>query len=207
MSIKRSAGYSDYSNESSMVKSPSSSSIHQQYSAVIKNSHQSSAYLQHQSSPDPWVPRSNNERRVGPPTSLAEQLKQVLAERERRLSNSLDHSGASLDYSEYSTSTISSTLAEDIRQAVNEANARIGKSVPLPVPHQLHWQHVQSSPSSVSSSGSVSTDMSPSRPPSESSTEWLDACGNKKPHMWQSQPIPEWSKDQVNLEPSFFCVL
>ncbi|XP_018898227.2 uncharacterized protein Spn isoform X2 [Bemisia tabaci] len=189
-SIKRSA-FSDYS-ESSIVKSPSSSSI-QQYSAITRNSYQTAAYLQqHQSSPDPWVPRTN-ERRIGPPTSLAEQLKQVLAERERRLSNSLDHSP---DYSDYNASTISSTLAEDIRQAVNEANARIGKSAPLPVPHQLHWQHVQSSPSSVSSSGSVSTDMSPSRPPSESSTEWLDQCG-KKSHLWQLQPIPEWTKDQV----------
>lgn len=52
----------------------------------------------------------------GPPPSLAEQLKQVLAERERRMSGSSDTNNSS--------SNISQTLAEEIRHAVNEANAR-----------------------------------------------------------------------------------
>lgn len=49
---------------------------------------------------------------AGPPPSLAEQLKQVLAERERR---SAEHSASS---------NVSQTLVDEIRQAVNEANAK-----------------------------------------------------------------------------------
>jgi hypothetical protein len=46
-------------------------------------------------------------------------LKQVLAERERRIS-----SGEQRDVEEHKPSTISQTLVEEIRQAVQEANAR-----------------------------------------------------------------------------------
>lgn len=48
---------------------------------------------------------------AGPPPSLAEQLKQVLAERERRTS-------------EMNANNVSQTLVDEIRQAVNEANAK-----------------------------------------------------------------------------------
>lgn len=65
-----------------------------------------------------------SQRGHGPPPSLAEQLKQVLAERERRMSTG-DQSGSSRDgSSEYLDRDPAAALAEEIRQAVNEANAR-----------------------------------------------------------------------------------
>lgn len=89
---------------------------------------------QHQPSPDPWIGRNKGPTPTypigpprglaGPPASLAEQLKQVLAERERRISgdqaSSREGSG---DFTEMNKG-VSQTLAEEIRQAVNEANAR-----------------------------------------------------------------------------------
>jgi hypothetical protein len=64
----------------------------------------------------PGPPRSG----IGPPPSLAEQLKQVLAERERRIS-----SGEQKDIADdHKPTTISQSLVEEIRQAVQEANAR-----------------------------------------------------------------------------------
>jgi len=58
--------------------------------------------------------------RVGPPPSLAEQLKQVLAERERRMLSGepLRDSTDSLDKDP------AGALVEEVRQAVNESNAR-----------------------------------------------------------------------------------
>lgn len=69
---------------------------------------------------------------TGPPASLAEQLKQVLAERERRLggndmSSSRESSG---DFSDLNNphnndpTLVTHHLVEEIRQAVNEANQR-----------------------------------------------------------------------------------
>ncbi|KAF4517198.1 hypothetical protein B566_EDAN007905, partial [Ephemera danica] len=76
-------------------------------------------YVSRSSAPQtgaPAPPRSG----VGPPPSLAEQLKQVLAERERRIST-----GEQKDVSDdHKPSTISQSLVEEIRQAVQEANAR-----------------------------------------------------------------------------------
>lgn len=65
---------------------------------------------------------------LGPPASLAEQLKQVLAEREKRLGDST----TSLNDSDYSELTnkpnpaaiVTQNLVEEIRMAVHEANAR-----------------------------------------------------------------------------------
>lgn len=69
---------------------------------------------------------------AGPPASLAEQLKQVFAERERRLgandmSSSRESSG---DFSDLNNphsndpTLVTHNLVEEIRQAVNEANQR-----------------------------------------------------------------------------------
>ena len=69
---------------------------------------------------------------TGPPASLAEQLKQVLAERERRLggneiSSSRESSG---DFSDLNNphsndpTLVTHNLVEEIRQAVSEANQR-----------------------------------------------------------------------------------
>lgn len=56
---------------------------------------------------------------IGPPASLAEQLKQVLAERERRLA-AVGPTGAS----QPDPVQLTHDLVDEIRQAVNEANAR-----------------------------------------------------------------------------------
>lgn len=90
---------------------------------------------QHQPCPDPWIGRNKGPTPTypigpprglaGPPASLAEQLKQVLAERERRISGGDQASSreGSGDFTEMNKG-VSQTLAEEIRQAVNEANAR-----------------------------------------------------------------------------------
>ena len=74
---------------------------------------------------------------LGPPASLAEQLKQVLAERERRLGNDMSSSRESSgDFSDLNNphsndpTLVTHHLVEEIRQAVNEANQR-GKFLQL----------------------------------------------------------------------------
>ncbi|XP_031825938.2 protein phosphatase 1 regulatory subunit spinophilin isoform X3 [Nomia melanderi] len=137
---------------------------------------------------------------TGPPASLAEQLKQVLAERERRLggndmSSSRESSG---DFSDLNNphnndpTLVTHHLVEEIRQAVNEANQRV-KKVTIPSPNVIGsggtpWHHPGSSPSSLSSGGSVSP---PAVDPSPSKT------GDKKSHFWQNAPVTDWSKEQV----------
>ncbi|PSN37471.1 hypothetical protein C0J52_22173 [Blattella germanica] len=190
---------------------------------------------QHQPSPDPWMGRNKGPAPTypigparglaGPPASLAEQLKQVLAERERRISGGDQASSreGSGDFSELNKG-VSQSLAEEIRQAVNEANARV-KKVPIstsliPPSTQTPWQPQSSllqeiappSPSSISSSGSVSpgvttADPSPSKPVAIDSDVWAPPhpqdlntsfSGEKKSsHFWQSAPVSEWSKEQV----------
>ncbi|PNF27804.1 hypothetical protein B7P43_G09208, partial [Cryptotermes secundus] len=189
----------------------------------------------HQPSPDPWIGRNKGPTPTypigpprglaGPPASLAEQLKQVLAERERRISgdqaSSREGSG---DFTEMNKG-VSQTLAEEIRQAVNEANARV-KKVPIsstlsPPSMQTPWQPQSSllqdmappSPSSISSSGSISpgvhtADPSPSKPGAlDSGDVWAPphpqdlntsfSAEKKSSHFWQSAPVSEWSKEQV----------
>ncbi|KAK6630854.1 hypothetical protein RUM44_003024 [Polyplax serrata] len=149
-----------------------------------------------------------------PPSSLAEQLKQVLAERERRIS-----SGESPPREELETSKVPPNLAEEIRLAVNEANAKVRKAaVPqiLMPPGGMPWQQqvsplreVPPSPSTISSSGSVSPggatgdSMLGSADSSElwctSLPQEINYSGDRKPnsHFWQSSPITDWSKEQV----------
>ncbi|KAK2583696.1 hypothetical protein KPH14_009620 [Odynerus spinipes] len=156
---------------------------------------------------------------TGPPASLAEQLKQVLAERERRLggndlSSSRESSG---DFSDLNNphntdpTLVTHHLVEEIRQAVNEANQRV-KKVTIPSTNLISssgapWHHPGSSPSSLSSGGSVSppaVDPSPSKTGSADSSEvWLPphssdfGLGDKKSHFWQNAPVTDWSKEQV----------
>ncbi|XP_078038813.1 protein phosphatase 1 regulatory subunit spinophilin isoform X3 [Augochlora pura] len=153
---------------------------------------------------------------TGPPASLAEQLKQVLAERERRLggndmSSSRESSG---DFSDLNNphnndpTLVTHHLVEEIRQAVNEANQRV-KKVTTPSSNVMGsggtpWHHPGSSPSSLSSGGSVSppaVDPSPSK--TDASEVWLPphpsdfGLGDKKSHFWQNAPVGDWSKEQV----------
>lgn len=66
---------------------------------------------------------------TGPPVSLAEQLKQVLAEREKRLGGNDSSRESSGDFSDLNNphndpTMVTHHLVEEIRQAVNEANQR-----------------------------------------------------------------------------------
>ncbi|XP_063235342.1 uncharacterized protein LOC134538193 isoform X3 [Bacillus rossius redtenbacheri] len=161
---------------------------------------------------------------AGPPPSLAEQLRQVLAERERRASGA----GPRDDLAE-GCKGVSQQLAEEIRQAVSEANARVKKVSPqtlLPPATQAPWQP-QASPlrdggppsPSVSSSGSVSSgvttaDPSPSRPVATDAADiWSPphpqdlgsgfSAEKKGSHYWQSAPINDWSVEQcVGVSPA-----
>lgn len=151
----------------------------------------------------------------GPPASLAEQLKQVLAERERRLgandmSSSRESSG---DFSDLNnphgndTTLVTHHLVEEIRQAVNEASQRV-KKVSAPVPTgNTPWHHQGGSPSSLSSGGSISptaVEPSPSKIGSVDSAEvWMPPNPgefglDKKSLFWQTACITDWSKEQVS---------
>ncbi|XP_029174637.1 uncharacterized protein LOC114943213 isoform X2 [Nylanderia fulva] len=153
---------------------------------------------------------------TGPPASLAEQLKQVLAEREKRLGGNDSSRESSGDFSDLNNphndpTMVTHHLVEEIRQAVNEANQRVKKVSISPSNFGAGgapWHHPGSSPSSLSSGGSVSppgVDPSPSKAGSlaDSSTVWLPAhlsdfgLGDKKSHFWQNAPVADWSKEQV----------
>ncbi|CAL1678577.1 unnamed protein product [Lasius platythorax] len=137
---------------------------------------------------------------TGPPASLAEQLKQVLAEREKRLGgndSSRESSGDFSDLNPHNDPTmVTHHLVEEIRQAVNEANQRVKKVSISPsnliVSGGAPWHHPGSSPSSLSSGGSVSP---PGVDPSPSKAGSL--AGDKKSHFWQNAPVTDWSKEQV----------
>ncbi|XP_072763772.1 uncharacterized protein Spn isoform X2 [Anoplolepis gracilipes] len=153
---------------------------------------------------------------TGPPASLAEQLKQVLAEREKRLGGNDSSRESSGDFSDLNNpnndpTMVTHHLVEEIRQAVNEANQRV-KKVSISPSNLISsgnapWHHPGSSPSSLSSGGSISppgVDPSSSKAGSlDSSTVWLPAhlsdfgLGDKKSHFWQSAPVADWSKEQV----------
>ncbi|XP_018399386.1 PREDICTED: titin homolog isoform X2 [Cyphomyrmex costatus] len=133
---------------------------------------------------------------TGPPASLAEQLKQVLAEREKRLGGNDSSRESSGDFSDLNSphnndpTMVTHHLVEEIRQAVNEANQRVKKvSIPpsnLIASASAPWHHPGSSPSSLSSGGSVSP---PGVDPSS-------LKGDKKSHFWQNAPVADWSKEQ-----------
>lgn len=124
---------------------------------------------------------------------------QVLAERERRLSAG--------------DSAPPQSLAEEIRAAVNEANARVRKTAvlpsagassgtvaagagALPLPTGV-WapvsplRDIPPSPSTISS-GSVS----PGGVTSDSS-DVLSSERRLNSHFWHTSPITDWSKEQV----------
>ncbi|XP_039755374.1 uncharacterized protein LOC120630274 isoform X3 [Pararge aegeria] len=98
----------------------------------------------------------------GPPASLAEQLKQVLAERERRLA-----SGSSPHPDPVQ---LTNDLVDEIRQAVSEANARVGGEVP--------WQPLSAAASEAS--------LSP--PPMPLPALPLP----QPPSLWTKQQVWQW---------------
>ncbi|XP_012270430.1 uncharacterized protein LOC105694386 isoform X2 [Orussus abietinus] len=212
------------SKQSNLSSYSSSSSICSQKSKHFESTH-STMIRQHSTissqvramTEQSWPPSQKG--LSGPPASLAEQLKQVLAERERRLggndlSSSRESSG---DFSDLNNphnndpTLVTHHLVEEIRQAVSEANQRV-KKVAVPTPNLIGsgstpWHHPGGSPSSLSSGGSVSptaAEPSPSKTSSADSSEvWLPphpsdfGLGDKKSHFWQNTPITDWSKEQV----------
>ncbi|XP_066586440.1 neurabin-1 isoform X2 [Prorops nasuta] len=147
----------------------------------------------------------------GPPASLAEQLKQVLAERERRLGGDISSSRESSgDFSDLNSphsndpTLVTHHLVEEIRQAVNEANQRakkVASSSSNLNSGTAPWYHPGSSPSSLSSGGSISPTAVDPSPSKDTSEVWLPPSdfgfGDKKSHFWQNASISDWSKEQV----------
>ncbi|KAK9891508.1 hypothetical protein WA026_014744 [Henosepilachna vigintioctopunctata] len=178
---------------------------HAQNTNVVYAKIQKESSNMQQSSPDPWngPPNKMGGIGLGPPASLAEQLKQVLAQREKRndsLSSSTD------ELNEKSKHDAAQHLLEEIRQAVNEANAKVKKVVPVSLspPGSTPWQQQGStSPTPPSPSSLSSGSASPSRhdmswPATDLSLSSLSICSEKRPsHFWHTQPVSEWSKEQV----------
>ncbi|XP_073975208.1 protein phosphatase 1 regulatory subunit spinophilin isoform X4 [Rhodnius prolixus] len=151
-------------------------------------------YREH-ASPDPWNNSNNNVsqtqvtstaaslvHRSGVASSLAEQLKQVLAERERRMSSSSSEPQVS--------SNVPQSLVEEIRQAVNQANLRVKKN-------PINWAQGSPSSSGSVSPGVLTADPSPSKiGSSDSSDIWLPN-EERKAQILHATPIPDWTKEQV----------
>ncbi|XP_049874712.1 uncharacterized protein LOC126372848 isoform X2 [Pectinophora gossypiella] len=112
---------------------------------------------------------------TGPAASLAEQLKQVLAERERRLTGDgrepRPERGAEPAPHHPDPVRLTDELVDEIRQAVSEANARVKKAPACVVGGEVPWQPLSTAVS----------DASLSPPP-----------GHMSPH-----PPTHWTKQQV----------
>ncbi|KAI5694573.1 hypothetical protein M8J75_001359 [Diaphorina citri] len=144
------------------------------YGEYLEHAHSQSAGSLHsaQSSPDPWI-YQKAARPTGLPASLAEQLKRELAERERRYSGGTETScppnisgshasslGGGGAPSSLDSSLSSLHLAEEVKAAVNEANARVKRAAVTWVPGATGG--MASSPSSLSSAAGS---KKPSVPP------------------------------------------
>ncbi|KAF6202899.1 hypothetical protein GE061_003306 [Apolygus lucorum] len=146
-----------------------------------------------QASPDPWNNNSNNNsasslaHRSGVANSLAEQLKKVLAERERRMSSG---SNETAPPQQSAPSSVPPSLVEEIRQAVNQANLRVKKSA-------VNWTQGSPSSSGSVSPGMLTADPSPSKIGSSDSSDIWIPNEERKAQIWHATPIPEWTKEQV----------
>lgn len=214
-SIKQS-NLSSYSSSSSISSQKSKQYFESTHSTTIRQHSTISSQVRAMTEQS-WS--ASQKGLTGHPPSLAEQLKKVLAERERRLGgndmpSSRENSG---DFSDLNNphgsdpSVVGHHLVEEIRQAVNEANQRV-KIASVPVPTMSSsgnapWHHQGGSPSSLSSGGSVSptaVDPSPSKIGSLDSAEvWMPPNTgefglDKKSLFWQTASITDWSKEQVS---------
>lgn len=163
---------------------------------------------QHHSSPDPWVARSQGKGSystssthglAAPPPSLAEQLKQVLAERERRISG--DNPRESVNEARKGTAQ---TVPEEVHQSSEDI---VIKDFMWPQPTATQ-DIPPPSPSSLSSSGSVSPGAAPadlnSSKISSDSDLWTPPdvqpsfmSDRKSSQLWQTVPVGDWTKEQV----------
>ncbi|KAJ0178399.1 hypothetical protein K1T71_006222 [Dendrolimus kikuchii] len=86
----------------------------------------------------------------GPAASLAEQLKQVLAERERRMAGASPPHQAHAPHPHPDPVQLTNDLVDEIRQAVSEANARVKKAPACVVGGEVPWQPLSSAVSEAS---------------------------------------------------------
>nr|XP_023016595.1 uncharacterized protein LOC111505922 isoform X2 [Leptinotarsa decemlineata] len=195
-------------SQKSSQYSTQQSAVSNQSSSVVYASIQRETSTFQQPSPDPWsdVAGRGTGIAVGPPSSLAEQLKQVLAEREKRLGG--DSTSSSTDDLNDKTTKDDPAhhLLEEIRQAVHEANAKVKKVVPVTLspPGSTPWQpQTNTSPTPPSPSSLSSGSVSPSRHDASWGTTdlSLSSCSissdKRNTNFWQSVPILDWNKDQV----------
>lgn len=203
---------SSYSSSSSISSQKSKQYFESTHSTIVRHSTISSQVraMTEQS----WS--ASQKGLTGHPPSLAEQLKKVLAERERRLggdmSSSRENSGDFTDlnnpHANNDPTVVGHHLIEEIRQAVSEATQRVKIApVPMPTAGNTPWHHQGGSPSSLSSGGSVSptaVDPSPSKIGSVDSAEvWMPPNPgeyglDKKSLFWQTASITDWTKEQVS---------
>ncbi|XP_046397522.1 microtubule-associated protein futsch isoform X3 [Ischnura elegans] len=190
--------------------SPTSSSSNASTSPQVQHS------MHHRPASDPWAGTGRAHQQpqqhqgyphavhggppTGPPPSLAEQLKQVLAERERRLSageqrggsgSDSESSGTGKNGGSSSVSSVPATLVEEIRQAVQEANARVKK---VPISQNLAVNTSPWQPGDIHMGSDIWTHSNLQDSLHSSSAP---SSAEKKSHMWQSAPVSDWSKEQV----------
>ncbi|KAK9704042.1 SAM domain (Sterile alpha motif) [Popillia japonica] len=223
-SLNTSSHYAQYTSQQGQYSSQTSAqytvqnaqySTHSTYSGQSQSTNviyarvQKESSLGQQGSPDPWSGNKPINMGMGPPASLAEQLKQVLAEREKRMGNESVTSSTD-ELSDKSKQNTAQHLLEEIRQAVSEANSRVKKVVPVTLspPGTVPWQHQSgASPTPPSPSSLSSGSVSPSR---HDSISWstmnpsdlsLSSCSissdKRNSYFWQRTPVTEWSKEQV----------
>ncbi|XP_070496132.1 serine-rich adhesin for platelets isoform X4 [Chironomus tepperi] len=164
-------------------------------------------------SPDTWIypsRRPKGLKGINPP-SLAEQLKERLAEREGKKTvedgSSRDSSDdfTDLNHSQNPAERISQNLLCEIKKAVNENVGKV-KHVPpstiSPLGSSPPWKHqTQSSDDNLSASSDSSPAYSPSRTLdlSGSSTSFSSdrAKISASSHQWKSGPVEQWNNEQV----------
>ncbi|CAH0729610.1 unnamed protein product, partial [Brenthis ino] len=122
----------------------------------------------------------------GPPASLAEQLKQVLAERERRLAASPPppHALPPAHPAHPDPVQLTNELVDEIRQAVSEANARVKKAPACVVGGEVPWQPLSAAVSEAS--------LSPRAAPSPAPSHAAHAAAPHPVNLWTKQQVWQW---------------
>ncbi|XP_063827858.1 sterile alpha motif domain-containing protein 14-like [Ostrinia nubilalis] len=177
--------YNDSADES-LSESTSGAPPHTAHSTMSRDTRQSCGSSIGSATDDAVYSRDHRHHPlagVGPPASLAEQLKQVLAERERRLAGASPphqphqppqtHQPHPPAHPHPDPVQLTNELVDEIRQAVSEANARVKKAPACVVGGEVPWQPLSTAVSESS--------LSPPAPP-----------GPPAPH-----PVNHWTKQQV----------
>lgn len=201
-----------YKNTNNESTGSYSKDINSSYDSILGSNDKLS---ENEQSMDNWMYPSRRRGVKIPPTSFADQLNQVLADRERRLGDGSSRDSSD-DYTEINkaqnqtqnqnqiqiqnpAAIMTQNLIVEIRQAVNEAQPKVKNVVPqsLSPPGTVPWQQQgPPSPSSVSS-GSTSPGYSPSRGLDLSGSSTSFSSDKKSAAYWKNGPVHEWSKEQV----------